>query len=175
MVTKAEIQNAMIAVALSQVGVREHGFNKGKEVEEYQKVVDGKAKQEAWCMAFVQWVTKRVCNQYGIESVLFKSENCQQVYIHTPAKYQSSAPVIGGCFIQQSRTESHKGHTGIIRTGSVAGVFRSIEGNTNSAGSSEGDGVYTKYRYSAGNPSRRMRGHIDIVAMIFDALQNHQA
>lgn len=175
LVSKEQIAKDIINLANSQVGVREVGFNSGKEVESYQKAVDNKAMREAWCMAFVQWVIKKVCAQYGIKTVLYPSENCQQVYIHTMPRYQSSVPVVGGAFIHQSRTVSYKGHTGIVTGKARAGVFPATEGNTNKAGSSEGDGVYKKYRYTAGNATKRMRGYIDIPQMIYDEIQKNQA
>ena len=174
MITKEQIIKDLIAVANSQIGVREHGFNKGKEVEEYQKAVDGKAQQEAWCMCFVQWVTMRVCKGYGIKSPLYASESTQSVYNHTLAKYLSSFPDAGFVFIQQNRNDAGKGHTGFCKGKSIAGVFPSTEGNTDGSGGSEGDGVYAKYRYTAGNATKKMRGFINLPQMIYDAIQTDQ-
>ena len=38
------------------------------------------------------------------------------------------------------------GHTGFHDKKIIDKIFKSVEGNTNSAGSREGDGVYVKYR-----------------------------
>jgi hypothetical protein len=45
-------------VALSQVGVREHGFNRGKQVELYQRAGGGKP-GDAWCSWFVSWCLRQ--------------------------------------------------------------------------------------------------------------------
>lgn len=167
-----EIENRIIATASIYVGVREvGGFNKGPDVEMFQKFVDGKAEGESWCMSFVQFVVGQVCKHYGIQTVLYPSENCQQVYTGALSFHRATIPGPGFVFIQQSRKTAWKGHTGICTGGSVGGVFPSIEGNTNGAGAREGDGVYKKYRYTMGNTSSKMRGFLNVPRMIQDAIE----
>ena len=163
---KEKIANELIAIAKSQVGVRENGFNKGKDVEKYQRVI-GRAEQEAWCLAFMQWVVQQWCNKYGIKNPLHPTEHCQTLFNNTPEKYRRTAPAAGLIFIQKSYT-SQAGHTGIC-TGGGAVSFPTIEGNTDSGGSSEGDGVYIKSRLRAGTASKFVRGYIDVVTMLFDS------
>jgi len=123
------------------------------------------------CMAFMQFVVGQVCTHYGIQNVLYPSELCQSVYNKAPRLYKLSSPVPGAVFIHQSRTSAWRGHTGLCTGTSTAGVFPAIEGNTNGAGSSDGDGVYKKYRFTKGNAFSKMRGFIDVPSMIQDAIE----
>ncbi len=168
---KTNIAQELILMAKSQVGVRENGFNKGKMVEEFQKVVDGKAQSEAWCMAFMQWVIKKVCDQHGIKNPMYQSEHCYTVWNGTPEKYRLSKPKAGSIMIQVTKTKGKtNGHTGIVTGGISGDNFSTVEGNTNGAGSSEGDGVYNKTRSIHGSSSMNVKGFIDIEQMILDKL-----
>lgn len=170
--SRHEIANRLIAEATKYVGVREVGGpNKGPDVEMFQRYTDGKAVGESWCMAFMRYVVGQVCSHYGIQNVLYPSELCQSVYNKAPRLYKLSSPVPGAVFIHQSRTSAWRGHTGLCTGTSTAGVFPSIEGNTNGAGSSDGDGVYKKYRFTKGNAFSKMRGFIDVPSMIQDAIE----
>lgn len=64
---------AAIAIASTQVGVKElTGKNDGVEVESYLKSV-GLGKGYAWCMAFVYWVFLKACDSLKIEMMLPKN------------------------------------------------------------------------------------------------------
>ena len=162
-----QIANDLIAIARTQIGVREHGFNKGKEVEQYQDVIGGVG-QEAWCLAFMQWVALQFCKTVGVKVPLYPTEHCQTLYNNTPEKYRRSKPAPGYLFIQKSYT-SQAGHTGICTTdGSIK--FGTIEGNTDASGGSEGDGVYETSRLMTGTATKFVRGFIDLPMMIQDAM-----
>lgn len=170
--TRREIANRIIAEATKYIGVREIGGpNQGPEVELFQSFVDGKAQGESWCMAFVQFVVGEVCKYYGVKTPLHSSELCQSVYNNTGLAYRSSSPGAGYVFIHQNRKVSYKGHTGVCTGEARVGIFKTIEGNTNGAGSSDGDGVYSKWRYTKGNASNKVRGFIDVPRMIQDAIE----
>ena len=170
-----DIASMLISRANSQVGVRESGDNnKGKEVEEFQKVVDGKAQGEAWCMAFMQWVSKKTCDQLNVKNPLYPTEHCYTLWNNTPEKYRLSKPKKGAVMIQVTKTKGkYNGHTGICTGGFHADGknFSTIEGNTNGAGSSEGDGVYKKTRSIDGSSSMTVKGFVDLPRMIEDLMK----
>ena len=170
-----DIASMLISRANSQVGVRESGGNnKGKEVEEFQKVVDGKAQGEAWCMAFMQWVSKKTCDQLNVKNPLYPTEHCYTLWNNTPEKYRLSKPKKGAVMIQVTRTKGkYNGHTGICSGGLHADGknFSTIEGNTNGAGSSEGNGVYKKTRSIDGTSSMTVKGFVDLPRMIEDLMK----
>lgn len=167
--TLEEVQGLVIVEAKKYLGVREHGYNSGPEVEMFQKAVDGKATQESWCMAYVQYCIKKVCAQVGIKEPLYSSEGCLDVWNHTADAYKNHVGGPGQIVIFQHGDTIH-GHTGICEDAGKI-YIHTIEGNTNSAGSREGDGVYEKVRTLAGSPSLKTKGFIDVSQMIYDSLQ----
>lgn len=166
-ITLEKISDLLIQKAQSQVDVRESAPNDGVEVRKYQAII-GKAEKEAWCMSFMQWVSLQVCTSLGITNPLHPSEHCATVWDNTQAKYRLAKPKRGAVFIQKSRT-SDDGHTGLCLDGNTP-MFKTIEGNTNAAGSRDGDGVYENERYTTGTPTRTVLGYIDLPRMIYDVL-----
>lgn len=130
----------------SQLNVREQsGKNDGKDVEKYLRYTK-LGKGYAWCAAFVCWV-------YGSANV----ENPQTAWSPSmfPAKnliYQKGSKV----FNQQPQTGDVFGiyfsnlkriaHVGFVDSWDEGNYAITVEGNTNDAGSREGDGVYRKRR-----------------------------
>lgn len=129
----------VIDTALSQVGVREAtGKNDGHHVENYLKVV-GFGKGYAWCAAFLAW-------DFYVNGI--------------PALKTAWGP----SWFPKGRTTIHPttalpgdvfgiwigeriGHVGFIYAWPTGSKWvKTIEGNTNEAGSREGDGVYVKRR-----------------------------
>ena len=127
----------LVAIAASQLGVREAtGKNDGIAVESYL-AVSGLDKGYAWCAAYVGWVYR----QAGFSQPksawspdLFPSSRITREYL--------AGNVLGIYFSDLKRIA----HVGLIvkREGDWS---VSYEGNTNISGSREGDGVYVKRRH----------------------------
>ncbi len=168
--TKNYIADLIIAEAKKWVEVREHGFNKGKEVEMFQKAVDGVASGEPWCMAFVQFVAKQVMAQVGSlksKGKLVQSEHCMTVWNKTEEKNKSQVGGKGMIAIWR-HGQGPSGHTGFAQDAGTV-YFNTIEGNTNKAGSREGDGVYEKKRLMVGGKMKLM-GFVDLPQIILDSM-----
>lgn len=136
------VRSAVIDTALSQVGVREAtGHNDGKAVEKYLKTC-GIGKGNAWCAAFLTWnfqVNKVVTIKSAWAPNWFPLSNT--IYIRSKfIKDQPQAGDVFGLWIN-----NRIGHVGFIYKWSDK-ITTTIEGNTNEAGSREGDGVYIKKR-----------------------------
>jgi len=128
----------------SQVGVREAtGKNDGKQVEAYLKSVK-LGKGYAWCAAYVKWVF----DQCGIPTTI----NAMALSAHRPGHLVYSKgkklkePKAGDVFTLYYAHLKRIGHTGFFDKEVNSKIYRTVEGNTNAAGSREGDGVYVKYR-----------------------------
>ena len=130
-------RSTILRIAQSQLGVREAtGRNDGKEVEAYLGYTSNK-KGEPWCASFVSWV-------YG------KSGFVQPKTAWSPALFPLArqtlnplpADVFGIYFSKLKRVA----HCGLIEK-QYGNWLTTIEGNTNGAGSREGDGVYRKLRH----------------------------
>ncbi len=134
----------LIAEAKKWIGTKEsQGDNKGPDVEEFQKAVDGVAAGEPWCMAFVQFCLKKIGG-----SELFQSEHCLTVWNKTPVEHRRKHPVPGVVVIWRMKG-TLSGHAGIV-TRVNGELMRTIEGNTGPGAGvvREGDGVYEKSRSS---------------------------
>jgi len=142
-------------------GVKEVGKNAGPDVEKYQKSV-GVAKGGPWCAAFVAW---NVMNSRGLQKppAWCSGSVATQWHLATrklPASAKTTPQEAGfkskvqpgwvwcrakdpvgakecrdGTWVQ--------GHTGVVVKVDANG-WTTIEGNTNAAGSRDGDGVYLK-------------------------------
>lgn len=127
----------IIMLAEQQLPVRElHGRNDGVAVESYLRYV-GLGKGHAWCAAFVSWLHGQLGYaqpRSGWSPALF------------PASRRIStarAGAILGIYLPSWKRIAHVGLVSGTRKDWVA----SIEGNTNPAGSREGDGVYRRMRH----------------------------
>ena len=156
----------LITEAKKWVGTVERGgANKGKEVEEFQKAVDGKAQGESWCLAFIQYCVKKVDADFNrlyggptSGSWIANSEHCLTAWINTNPAARIKTPEAGAVVIWQffvNGNATSSGHAGLVTGIKDKTFMNTVEGNTspNIAGSQrEGDGVYEKVRpYTYGN------------------------
>ena len=128
----------------SQIGTRElTGHNDGKSVEMYLRYCK-LSKGEPWCAAFVCWCLgqNKITNPrsgycpdlFSPKSTIWKRNNHNNI---TPIP----TDVFGLFFPEKGRIA----HVGFIEHWSSS-TITTVEGNTNEAGSREGDGVYRKIR-----------------------------
>jgi len=139
------IQNQVRNTYLKELGVRENGFNKGDRVEEYLRAANLKA-GAPWCAAFITWTFKQnnvkaVVSGYSpnwfVNNVVYKrDDNVKRNYVATVGD------VFGLWFANKNRIA----HVGFIDS-RQGDYYITVEGNTNEAGSREGDGVYKKRRH----------------------------
>lgn len=129
----------------SEIGVREAtGRNDGQRVEMYLascKLPAG----NPWCAAFVTWVFKeaKVKAMVSAWSPAWFPET-KVIYTRGSShnKVPQQADVFGIWFANRKRIA----HVGFIDDWQSGAVAITVEGNTNEAGSREGDGVYRKRR-----------------------------
>jgi hypothetical protein len=146
------IAERLAKAAQSQVGVRETKTNGGEEIAEYQRATWLPVGPWPWCAAFVCWAVREAI---GAD------------------KYSFPRPETAGAWDFEKWCRSvddsvvlHKPHKDDIRRGDIViftfshigiavgdiskdGIVQTIEGNTNSDGAREGDGVYRKRRHSS--------------------------
>lgn len=140
----APVDSIIDAVYMSQVGVREAtGNNDGKDVEKYLRSVKT-PKGSAWCAAFVKWCF----DESGVRTTITAwSPTAHNRY---NIVYSNSSQVKeiqrGDVFTLYYPKLKRIGHTGFVRRKFGMNSLETVEGNTNSAGSREGDGVYIKIR-----------------------------
>ena len=142
--------------AESQVGERETGNNGGTAVRKYQAASYLAPGPWPWCAAFVCW-----CFQQAQKAHPMAMERPT-----TPGAwdFENWARKAGAELIKPaSKTKVRRGdilvytfsHIGIAVGNESGGYVETVEGNTNQAGSREGDGVYRKKR-----PKKKIRSII---------------
>ena len=126
----------------SQIGVREKsGKNDGPAVKMYLSTV-GLSEGYPWCAAFVKW------NLLNAGYTQAKAINGMALSCHRKDRLISNKDNLepGDVFTLYYAKLGRIGHTGFFDKRISSSIYRSVEGNTNEAGSREGDGVYAKYR-----------------------------
>lgn len=173
---KEKIVKMLIDRASTYIGVTEQGKdNCGKQVEEFQRAVDGKASAESWCMGFVQHCLKETLKKVEadpelkgkVKQSLFSTEHCLTAWNKTDPKYRLKKPEAGAIVIWQhvkNGKPTASGHTGIVTAVTADGKssIQTIEGNTGPGGAvvREGDGVYKKVRSQSGSATMKILGYI---------------
>lgn len=140
-----------LKVALSQAGVVEQGGNnRGAEVKQYLASV-GLPEGHAWCAAFVHWCY-RECGtviepKRKFAMALEWHKQPQRVWGKGAWQRDADDRISedGDHFALWSGHLGRIGHTGLIR-GEDDDYILTIEGNTSSGGSREGDGCYLRRR-----------------------------
>ena len=126
----------LLNIARTQIGVREKsGRNDGEQVERYLAIT-GSEKGAPWCAAFISWVFYK--GGYEAPKTAW-SPDLFNARVNT--KELKPCNVFGIWFPTLKRIA----HVGLVEKREGDWLI-SIEGNTNSAGSREGDGVYRKRR-----------------------------
>ena len=129
---------------MSQVGVREAtGNNDGPEVEKYLAST-GLGKGHPWCAAFVRWCLDSANIKSSVTAWSPTAEN--KKHILYSARNLKEEPVAGDVVTFYYANLGRIGHTGFYHRRISNTVYESVEGNTDSGGSREGQGVYRKYR-----------------------------
>ena len=170
-----EVAEAEAAKNVREVG----GMNRGPDVEKYQKTV-GLSPGSPWCAAFVAYCVQTSrgaatppawCSGSAITLWHRGTRKMNSEGFTTPEKADFQTKVRPGMIWVRAKDASGataarrgtwlQGHTGIVIAVDEEG-FHTVEGNTNSAGSREGDGVYRKlHRWSYSTDIVRTVGWFD--------------
>lgn len=131
-------RECVITSFTAELGVREAtGNNDGYHVEKYLSST-GLGPGYAWCAAFVNWNLKQ-CGIKGPRSAAWSPS------WFTVERTNQADPLPGDVFGIYFPAKQRIAHVGFILI-VEPNRYTTIEGNTNSAGSREGDGVYKKIR-----------------------------
>ncbi|PRY10276.1 CHAP domain-containing protein [Pontibacter ummariensis] len=131
----------------SQIGVNERGGNnRGPEVKQYLASVN-LSEGYAWCGAFANWVMKQCGMQAPKGAAMAMAWFPNSKTIWKRSRKDNATPQRGDLFALYYNSLGRIGHVGFIEKWDYGdGYAITVEGNTNDAGSREGDGVYRKRR-----------------------------
>jgi len=153
--TVSKIIKKLLEIATGEVGVREKGTsNTGVRVNEYQNVGScGQVKYggNPWCSYYVKWLIRAVLKLFNIKDFLecggYTPYDRQWGIKNGIAVKVKSIDDIdaGDIFLIYGSGRGDAVHTGLVK-GKKNGRVITNEGNTNSAGSSDGGGVEDRLR-----------------------------
>jgi hypothetical protein len=140
------VQQTVINIYTAEIGVRElTGHNDGMRVIEYLKAAH-LTKGNPWCAAFITWSYKQANVSTvisGYSPAWFPNSNTIYTRGSATNRIPDRADVFGVWFNSKNRIA----HVGFIDDWPQSNSYCiTVEGNTNDAGSREGDGVYKKRR-----------------------------
>lgn len=143
-----ECQKCVTEAYTKEIGVREAtGKNDGESVEKYLRSI-GLGKGYAWCAAFVHWVLEQ-CGAARVRSGWCPAWFPEDRVIWSNSTKQNQTniiPAAGDVFGIYFSSKKRIAHVGFVHDWTNKDYVITVEGNTNEAGSREGDGVYKKRR-----------------------------
>lgn len=141
---KQDKQDCVQQTYLGQLHVREaSGRNDGTQVEAYLAVTK-MPKGQPWCAAFVCW-TLTQCGIPNPKNAFSPALFRNRLTVYTRGQGNAYSFQRGDVFGLFYTNLNRIGHVGFIHSENER-FFITVEGNTNQAGSREGDGVYRKRR-----------------------------
>jgi hypothetical protein len=141
----ATLKENIAIIYTRQIGIREQtGQNDGRMVEEYLSSV-GLEKGNPWCAAFVHW-TFACSGVSGVPRSGFSPSWFQTNVIYWRGHYEKKPPDRADVFGIWFQAKKRIAHVGFVDEWCSGTYAITVEGNTNDAGSREGDGVYRKRR-----------------------------
>lgn len=133
------LQEAAINVAVAELGVTEvGGNNRGPRVNQYLASV-GLDPGYSWCASFVFWCFRQAAQQLGIVNPCPRTAGAVRLWTLTEPICRDLVPAPGAIYVLDHG--GGKGHAGIIESIDDEGTISEISGNTNAAGSREGNAV----------------------------------
>lgn len=129
-----------LEVATSQIGVHEipAGSNSGPQVNIYLKSV-GLGGGYSWCQSFAFWCYLQASNSLGVDNPMPKTAGVIDHWNKSP-KHHVTVPQVGDLFVLDFKNGS--GHIGFVTSVDlVKGIYHTIEGNSNTNGSADGEEV----------------------------------
>lgn len=145
---RAKAIKAVLNTAAVMIGTKEIGNNDGPQVRKFLAAA-GVTVPAPWCAAFVEWCFENAGPEGKPLADVWKPQNlayCPSIYAWARATgILHSKPREGDVFLYVENGVAL--HTGFVRGVSADGTkFTTVEGNTNGAGSFDGDVVASKER-----------------------------
>ena len=141
-----ELRNKLIDSINTQLNVRETAPNRGPMVDKYLIEVEADF-GDPWCGAFVgaNLTWQNIPNPHSAWS----PDYAKPLDVIWKVKRKNNIKLLPGDVVTYYYPSLGRvGHVGFLEKIDKDGYFITIEGNTNGAGSREGDGVYKKKRES---------------------------
>lgn len=132
---------ALLSAARSYLGTRETEKNSGPEIDEWLAYVH-QPPGKPWCAAYTVAMSVKAAKACGVDNPCPRTAGALRMWELAPDSCKTQLPAPGDIFVLDTGEPGGAGHVGIVETVSPDGkTITSIEGNSNQAGSREGDSV----------------------------------
>ncbi|MBV8686169.1 MAG: peptidoglycan-binding protein [Alphaproteobacteria bacterium] len=167
--TASSLAVAALGMAVTQLGVMEVplGSNRGPMVDLYLASVRTPP-GNFWCMAFVHWCFREAAVHQGVANPFPATAGCLDAWNRVKARQPRRLITRAAALADPSLVKpghvfildfgGGHGHAGFVRQ-PFAGPLRTVEGNTNPSGSSNGLGVFELNRRRTADTT--LKGFID--------------
>lgn len=170
MITEQMIRDEIIIEAKKYLGQREtNGNNRSPWLDALERIFGMIA--QAWCAMYATYCVRNVCKRLGLKNPVGLKAGSQDCFYDAPPKYRFRTKGKKGCFgVLRNKADHSHGHVYIVEADQTdPKLHATIEGNTNKAGSRDGDGVYENMRSTDGTATKDFLGFVDVAAWICDA------
>lgn len=153
------LRQRLVDIAVAEVGFKEtEGANLGPEVRKYQLASSLEPAAWPWCMAFVDWCVREWLRAPDVRAALKLADDAAVERWRPRTALAFGAETWArehGLRVLEEGDQAQAGdiitfdfsHVGIVRLDEVQGhPIQTVEGNTNGAGSRDGNGVWLKAR-----------------------------
>lgn len=153
-----DLVEGAVSTALAQIGQKEDAPNSGLMIDQYLMSV-GLAPGNSWCAAFVHWCFQMSSNALGMLNPCPKTGSVLRMWEMAPDEAKTHEPSRGAVIIMD-HGHGH-GHTGIVESVNGGSLIETVEGNTNVAGSRNGDSVARHIWRPEDGARGRLVGYLD--------------
>lgn len=135
-------RNALLVAARASLGVHEEGGrNRGPRIDEWNRAIPV-ALGSPWCASWVYAMHDIAAKACGLPNPCPRTAGALKLWHLADPKHRRPLPAPGDVFVLDTGDPGGFGHVGIIElTTPDNETIVSLEGNTNGAGSREGDRV----------------------------------
>jgi len=155
--------DALLTAARATLGVHEEGGrNRGPRIDEWNDAVHAPP-GSPWCAAWTHGMHEIAAKACGIPNPCPRTAGALKLWHMAPEAARRQLPAPGDVFVLDTGDPGGFGHVGIVELVTPDGqTIVSIEGNTNAAGSREGDRV-AKHAWKPGEGRRgRLMGYLSL-------------
>lgn len=161
------IATGIVQAVNQDVEVREvGGNNRGVEIDLWNTKI-GVPLGSSYCVSGVQYRLRQLASLLDLKLLLPYCAGSQQLWWETAKDFKVQTPAIGRLCVFFDKSDPGHGHLAVCTGGLNADgiTFPTIEYNSNSKGSNDGEGVVRGLRSVLGSATMEIRGFIDLPRM----------
>jgi len=160
---------SLVKLISEDIGQREtHGKNRSPLIDEInQKLFIPLGSPYCLSGLMVRGII-RLCDMYELKIPFKRYASTQKFWQDVPLKYKKEIGQMADIGIMRDVINPNLGHAFILSDNCVDKKMKTIEYNSNPAGSRDGDGVYRSNRFTSGTRTQAFLGCVDVIQWIED-------